>query len=329
MFKQASVAEEVLKNLESNLNKIDSDAKSFESRKKIEAINLLSEASNILNKKNLFKHSSVLDSFINKKAQAFEGYDPKFDEVQDAAFGLANMNDIENYHEMLEPLESGDLSTIEDKIRDYGNEDIFHKLISEINHKWQVPDENVGNQVLEMIVEHPKVTDEILESIFEKGDDLMRIAVISKPDISLDLIEKFYSQYEFEENSTLKEMLEDILANRLSYANEEDLISDKTMDENFDVEFEGNDVMSASDEEEIDETDEFMDMLDELDEQEHWAGTQDSFPSQGDKLQWGEVFLNDRESGAGPDVENNSVNELLGMGYSIEEIAESFSKLTK
>ena len=51
----------------------------------------------------------------------------------------------------------------------------------------------------------------------------------------------------------------------------------------------------------------------------------DHFP-QGNELQWGTYFINDRESGAGPDVLNYTNEALLEMGFSSEEISEKLKQ---
>ena len=47
----------------------------------------------------------------------------------------------------------------------------------------------------------------------------------------------------------------------------------------------------------------------------------DTFP-QGNELRWSDHFLNDRESGAGPDVLNKTNQQLLDEGFTSEEISE-------
>jgi hypothetical protein len=53
--------------------------------------------------------------------------------------------------------------------------------------------------------------------------------------------------------------------------------------------------------------------------------TGDHFPV-GNELQWDDHFLDGRESGAGPDIENNSFHELIQEGWTRDEVLAAMAK---
>jgi len=66
--------------------------------------------------------------------------------------------------------------------------------------------------------------------------------------------------------------------------------------------------------------------MDALDEAMFGEGpVYDTFP-QGNELRWSDHFLNDRESGAGPNVSDNTPDELISEGFSKHEVAEALRK---
>ena len=80
--------------------------------------------------------------------------------------------------------------------------------------------------------------------------------------------------------------------------------------------------MKMSTEDDIDVVDEF----DYLDDALFGEGpVHDTFP-QGNELNWNDHFLNDRESGAGPDVSAKTPAELIAEGFTKHEVAEALRK---
>ena len=61
--------------------------------------------------------------------------------------------------------------------------------------------------------------------------------------------------------------------------------------------------------------------MDRMDEAMFGCGpVHDHFP-QGNEMRWSDHFLNGRESGAGPDINEHTTAELLSQGYTKAEVA--------
>jgi hypothetical protein len=75
----------------------------------------------------------------------------------------------------------------------------------------------------------------------------------------------------------------------------------------------------------LDEEEELEAEMDALDEAMFGEAVYDTFP-RGNELNWNDHFLNDRESGAGPNVSDNTPDELISEGFTKHEVAEALRK---
>ena len=80
---------------------------------------------------------------------------------------------------------------------------------------------------------------------------------------------------------------------------------------------------SSIDDVDTDEEDEELYMQDSLDELMFGDGPMGNYYPVDNELRYEDHFLNDRESGAGPNVGDYSIELLLDMGFSEKEIADA------